>query len=112
MISNKLKKIIKLKNSIELNKLNYKNYDFNNALLSSIFLRDIYTKDLSIKNYDNEQSVLYKRLSNLNKSRKSSEKAAFLKNVTVLLKARKDVLNSFKSKCLIQHLIQHLEKHQ
>ena len=34
---------------------------------------------------------------NLNKSRKSSEKISFLKNVKLLLKAREDVLNSFKS---------------
>ena len=31
LISVKLKKIIELQNSIELDKLNYKNYDFNNV---------------------------------------------------------------------------------
>ena len=79
LISNRLKKVIELQKSIELDKLNYKNYDFNNVSLSSIFSRDTYTNDLSIKNADNEQSNLYKRLDNLNKGRKSSENASFIK---------------------------------
>ena len=65
--------------------------------LPSIFLRDVYTNDLSIENADNEQSGLFKRFGNLNKSRKSSEKVSFLKNVKILLKAREHVLNIFKS---------------
>ena len=60
-------------------------------------LRDIYTNDLSIENADNEQSYLFKMFGNLNKGRKSSEKISFLKNVNILLKAREDVLNGFKS---------------
>ena len=70
-ISNKLKKIIELQNNFELDKLNYKNYDFNKISLSSIFLSDIYTNDLSIENDDNEQSDLFKRFGNLNKCRES-----------------------------------------
>ena len=65
--------------------------------MPTLFLRDIYKNNLSIENADNEQSNLFKRLSNLNKGRKSSEKISFLKNVKMLLKAREDVLNSFKS---------------
>ena len=42
-ISNKLKKTIEQQNSIELDKLDYKNYDFNKVSLPSIFLRDLYT---------------------------------------------------------------------
>ena len=97
LISNKLKKIIELQNSIELDKLNYKKYDFEKVSLPSKFLRDIYTKNLSIEDADNQQSDLYKRLNNLNKGRKSSQKVSFLKNVKNLLKARGDVHNSFKS---------------
>ena len=58
LISNKLKKIIELQSSIELDKLDYKNYDFNKVPLPSIFLRDIYTKNVSIENDDNEQNDL------------------------------------------------------
>ena len=97
MISNKLKNFIELQNSIELDKLNYKNYDFNNASLPSIFLRNIYTNNLSVEDADNEQSDLYEMFNNLNKGRKSSEIVSFLKNVKILLKAREDVFNSFKS---------------
>ena len=97
MISNKLEKIIELQNNTKLDKLNYKHYDFNNVSLPSIFLRDIYTNDLSIGNADNKQSDLYKKFNNLNKGRKSSEKPSFLKNMKILLKAREDALNSFKS---------------
>ena len=97
MINNKLKKIIELQNSIELDKLNYKSYGLNKVSLPSIFLRDIYTNDLSIENADNEQRGLFKKFSNLNKGRKSYKKTSFLKNVKTLLKAREDVLNSFKS---------------
>ena len=43
LISNKLKEIIELQNSIELDKLDYKNYGFNKVSLPSIFFRDIYT---------------------------------------------------------------------
>ena len=96
LISNKLK-IIELQDSIELDKLNYKNYDFNNVSLPSVLLRDIYTNDLLIENADNEQDDLYKRFYNLNKGRKLSEKSSCLKNVKILLKAKEDVLNSFKS---------------
>ena len=42
LLSNKLKKFIELQNSIELDKLHYKNYDFNKVPLPSIFLRYIY----------------------------------------------------------------------
>ena len=62
-----------------------------------IFLRDIYTNDLSIEYTDNEQSDLFKRFGNLNKDRKSSEKISFLKNEETLLKVREDILTSFKS---------------
>ena len=74
MISSKLKKIIDSQNNIELDKLNYKNYDFNKVSLSSIFLRDVYTNKLSIENTDNEQNDLFKMFGNLNKYKKSSEK--------------------------------------
>ena len=62
-----------------------------------IFLRDIYTNDLSIEYTDNEQSDLFKRFGNLNKDRKSSEKISFLKNEETLLKVREYILTSFKS---------------
>ena len=77
LISNKLKEIIELRNSIELDKLNYKKHDFNKVSLPSIFLRDIYTNDLSIENADNEQSNLFERCDNLKKGRKSSAKIFF-----------------------------------
>ena len=97
MISNELKKIIELQNSIESDKLNYKNYDFNKVLLPALFLRDTYTKNLLIENADDEQSDLFRLLNSKKKGRKSSEKIFFLKNVEILLKAREDVLNRFKS---------------
>ena len=65
--------------------------------MPSICLRDIYTNDLSIENADKEQNDLFKMFGNLNKGRKSSEKIYFLKNAKILLKARADILNSFKS---------------
>ena len=40
-IRDELKNIIELQNSIELNKLQHKNYDFNKVLLTNIFSRDI-----------------------------------------------------------------------
>ena len=55
----------------------------------------MYTKRLSIENADDEQSNLLRFLSNSKKGRKHQKN--FLKNVEMLLKARKDALNSFKS---------------
>lgn len=65
--------------------------------MPNMFVRDIYKINLSIEDADNEQSDLFKTFSNLNKGRKSSQKIYFLKYLKVLLKARKDVLNGFKS---------------
>ena len=65
--------------------------------MPSVFVRDIYKINVSIEDADNEQSDLFKMFGNLNKGRKSSQKIYFLKYVKVLLKARKDVLNGFKS---------------
>ena len=62
------KKIIEIQNSIELNKLDYKNYNFNKVSLPAIFFRNMYTNTLSI------ESDLFKMFGNLNKGRKSSEK--------------------------------------
>ena len=97
MISKKLNKIIELQNSIELGKLDYKKHDFNKVPLPSVFLRDIYTKILAIENADNEQSNLFRLLSNSKSGRKPPEKIYFQKNVEILLHAREDVLNNFKS---------------
>ena len=79
MISNKLKKVIQLQNSIELDRLDYKNYDFNRVLLPSVFLREIRTKNVSIENAVDEQSDLFRLLSKSKKGRKSPEKNSFLK---------------------------------
>ena len=70
MIINKLKKLIELQNSTELDKINYKNYDFNKVSLPSIFLRGIYTNDLSIENADNGQNDLFKMFDNFKKGKK------------------------------------------
>ena len=51
--------MIDLQNSIDLAKLNFKNHDFNKVSLPSIFLRDIYTNNLSVENTYNEQSDLF-----------------------------------------------------
>ena len=80
------KKIIELQNDTEFDILDYKNYDFNKVSLTFIFLKDIYTHDLSIKDADDEQSNLIKKLGILNKGRRSSEKIYFLKNVEKSLK--------------------------
>ena len=64
LIITKLKKIIELQNNIELDKPNYKNNNFNKVSLPTIFLRDIHTKDLSMKNADIEQSALFRALKN------------------------------------------------
>ena len=77
MISKKLNKIIELQNSIELGKLDYKKHDFNKVPLPSVFLRDIYTKILAIENADNEQSNLFRLLSNSKSGRKPPEKIYF-----------------------------------
>ena len=53
--------------------------------MPSIFLRDIYENNLSIKYAGNEQRDLFKMFGNLNKRTKSSKKA------------REYVLNVFKS---------------
>ena len=75
LISNKLKKIIELQNSIELDKLDHKNYDFDKVPLPSIFLIYIYIYIyLSIEYADNEQSDLFKLLSKSKKGRKPPEK--------------------------------------
>ena len=79
------KKIDSQNRSRQLDKLCYKNYGFDKVSLPSIFLRDIYKNNLSIKYAGNEQSDLFKMFGNLNKGRKSSEKA------------REYVLNVFKS---------------
>ena len=66
--------------------------------MPSIFLREIYTNDLSVEAPDNEQNDIFKMFGNLNKGRKSPEKKrSFLKNVKILLKAKENVLNSFES---------------
>ena len=65
--------------------------------MPSVFVRDVYTNDLSIENAINEQSGLFKMFGNLNKGMKLSEKFFFKKNSKILLKAREDVLDSFKS---------------
>ena len=93
---NKLRKITELQNNIKLNRLGYKNHKFDKALLPIIFLRDIYANNLSIENTDIEQISLFKRLNNLNKCKKSAEKYLFWK-VKNLLKARENVLNSFRN---------------
>ena len=62
-----------------------------------IFLRDIQTKDPSMKNADIEQSDLFRALKIFNKGKKLQEKVSFLKNVGTLSEARQDVLNNFKS---------------
>ena len=53
--------------SIGLDKLDYKNYDFNKE-----------TNDLSIKNIDDKQSNLFTNFRNLEKYQKSSEKILLL----------------------------------
>ena len=63
--------------------------------MDSVFLRDIYTSNLSIENAENEHIDLFKMFCNLNKGRKSSEKTSFSENVKILLKARENVTNSF-----------------
>ena len=62
--------------------------------MPAIFFKDMYTKNLSVENADNKQSDLPKMFGNLIKGKKSSEKISFLK---ILVKAREDVRNCFKS---------------
>ena len=84
-------------------------------LLLFIFLRDVYTNDLSIKGVDDKQKNIFKKLGILNKGKRSSEKTSFLKNVESFLKQEKMFLIVVKVnylQYLIQHLIQHQEKHQ
>ena len=50
-----------------------------------------------MENSDNKQIDLFRVFGNLIKGKKSTEKMSFSKNVQVLLKAREDVLNGFKS---------------
>ena len=80
LIINKLKKIIELQNNIELDKLNYKNYNFNKLSLPTIFLRDIHTKDLTMKkNADIEQSNLFRALKNYKKAENHQKNYLFKK---------------------------------
>ena len=91
-----MRKITELQNSIELNRLGYKNHKFDKATLSVKFLRDIYANNLPIENTDIEQSNLFKRLNNLNKCNISAENYLLWK-VKNLLKARENILNSFRN---------------
>ena len=61
-MSNKLKIIIELQNSIELDNLNYKNIHFDKVLCTS---------NLSRENADNEQNDQFKMFGSLNQERKS-----------------------------------------
>ena len=97
MIITKLKRIVELQDSIELDNLDYKKYIFSKVSLPAVFLRDIHTNDFSIENADEEQSDLFRILKSLNKGKKSPEKVSFLKKLGILLEARQDVLNNFKS---------------
>ena len=79
-ILDRLKEINQLQNSIKLNNLNYKvksgkNYNFSITSLPSIFLRNIHTGVISIKDADKEESKLFKELSNINKSEKQVDKS-------------------------------------
>ena len=65
--------------------------------MSITFLKDIYANVLSIENADNEQSNLFKELSDLNKGGKQIEKITFAENIGILLETRENVLNSFNS---------------
>ena len=67
MVSDELKTIIDWQNSIELNKLYFKDYGFDKVSIPGIFLRDTYKNNLSIEDSDNEQSDLFKMFGNLNK---------------------------------------------
>ena len=67
MASDELKTIIDWQNSIELNKLYFKDYGFDKVSIPGIFLRDTYKNNLSIEDSDNEQSDLFKMFGNLNK---------------------------------------------
>ena len=79
-ILDRLKEINQLQNSIKLNNLNYKvksgkNYNFSITSLRSVFLRNIHTGVISIKDAGKEQSKLFKELSNINKSEKQVDKS-------------------------------------
>ena len=63
-------------------------YNFSKVSLSVTFLRDICTKLLTIENVDNEQSNLFKELSDLNKDGKPIENLRFIENVRLLLERR------------------------
>ena len=70
-MSNKLKIIIELQNSIELDNLNYKNIHFDKVLSLSISWWDRCTSNLSRENADNEQNDQFKMFGSLNQERKS-----------------------------------------
>ena len=61
------------------------------------FLRDKYKNVLSIENAQNEQRYIFKELSNIGRGEKPIVKISFLGNIRILLEARENVLNSFKS---------------
>ena len=67
MVCDELKIIIDRQNSIELDKLYFKDYGFDKVSIPGIFLRDTYKNNLSIEDSDNEQSDLFKMFGNLNK---------------------------------------------
>ena len=71
------KKIIELKNDTEFDILDYKNYGFNKVSVPFIFLKDTCTHDLSIKDADDEQSNLFKKLRILNKAEDYQKKFTF-----------------------------------
>ena len=62
-----------------------------------IFLRDMYTKVLSIGDADREQSKLFKELSGNSKDEKLIEKQPFTENVRLLFDTREKVDNNFRS---------------
>ena len=67
MVSDELKTIIDWQNSIELDKLYFKDYGFDKVSIPGMFMRDTYKNNLSIEDSDNEQSDLFKMFGNLNK---------------------------------------------
>ena len=102
LTQDRLKKIIEIQNSIEINDLNYysnkNNYIFSNYSLPVVFFRDTYGKKLSINDADEEQSIFYNEIKREKHGRIRDEKKFFWENLEFLFYGREKVLNAFRGK--------------
>ena len=66
----------------------------------TVFLRDIYERNLSLKDADIKQNHLINELRNIQKSKIAVEEISFFKN-SLFISTREKILNNFKGKIFL-----------